>query len=670
MANNHIRARINALKELIGSEIRKREDASEEHDNFNSLLDRLDSLLGIIDRMENNQREIEFEKINNEYKTLVDHTDLADIDALKKNENSSETLGDSSSQEENDKLYKELKIVSHLINRGNDEKDIKYYNQAQEILGKLVRNGVSEERIASQRKSLEELRQNINNLSKVDSSSQYEEKKLMELLDKINKEKSFVKALEIQKKADSLTQGILAKEVASENRKKAIDLLREITSITNEKSKVLDENLNNLFKLMNDARNANDYEQIKDIEKEANLIFNKYFIKDVPDYMKNIANERVDFISNRAKELDKKNGINQIEEDVKVTFGSPENPRHKVPQIPKTNEFIEKQSVDKVKITIYNGKHQETFLIPRGTKIKEPLPAIPVNESGKPKKITAKEFTGWENAYGEKPEFPVEIDHDFELYATYYRFDKKKALAVGLGAGMGVLAYIADLALPTPVPVISTVGSIGFKIGSSIVNKNLANIQNFTNEARRFDAQKIQNLQEPSPVLQTLLETEKSLGYLKTFLNTAAIACGISAAAHGIKNAMDAKTQIIEEPVQPETIVNEPIVQEPIIQPEPQQLLGEFDPTIGKVYKTANSALSGTGAGNPYMPAYQGEKIYEAFFNGQSFRIKPGQTIESILRDLGASDISEVAVNVMNSNGTPLTWQPLEALVEGISQVR
>ena len=499
-------------------------------------------------------------------------------------------------------------------------------------------------------------------------------KKLKDILEKIEKETNYNNALKLSKETEGIVREFFGKSTDNEDRKNVADLSKKIHTVLDEKNKIYSQKLIRLADILNEVQNTDDFEKAKKLHDEASKIRDEYFTSNVPDVYKKIANERVDKILEKVTELDRDSGLGQVENDINNIFGEPDREVE--------SEFEEPNLDDKVSITIYNGKYFEKFLVPRGTNFNQPLDAIPVNKNGKQKKLTVKEFDGWLDAYGEPMQFPVVVNDDFEIHASY-KVNKKKVLAVAAGAAVGGLAYIADLALPTPIPVISSVGSLGFKLGANVVNKKLANIQQLTNSHRQLTAQKIQNIEEPSPELKALLETEKSLGNWKTFLNTASLACGISAAAHGIRNSVNRnaaitqqETVIQQQPTpQPQQVINQDVVvpkptPQPVITNEPGSVFTEFNPEVNKVYTSASNALSGTGARNAYMPSFAGQETYQAFFNGHRVMIQPGQSIESILQSVGASDVSEVAVNVMNSNGTPLTWQPLEAMIEGASKIR
>ena len=134
-------------------------------------------------------------------------------------------------------------------------------------------------------------------------------------------------------------------------------------------------------------------------------------------------------------------------------------------------------------------------------------------------KFLLKEFDCWVDQDVNVVDLSKPLERNVILTAQY-KFNKKKAVAVGLGAAVGTAAYIADLAVPTPVPVVSMVGAAGFGLGAKFQGKNLKNLQadviSQANEITAFD-------EIPEELLEEIEETKKS-GYLNTFFKN----CGYS----------------------------------------------------------------------------------------------------------------------------------------------
>ena len=122
------------------------------------------------------------------------------------------------------------------------------------------------------------------------------------------------------------------------------------------------------------------------------------------------------------------------------------------------------------------------------------------------------------------------------------------------------------------------------------------------------------------------------------FCKTAAAACGISAAVHGIRELTGAENSIVDS-----TGNVKPVVKK-------GQFKG-YELGDNKVYRTAADSLSGTNGVKAYAPAFEGSKTYKAFFNNKWEVIKPGDSLQSILDSVGATSMEDVAVCVMNDNG-------------------
>ena len=319
---------------------------------------------------------------------------------------------------------------------------------------------------------------------------------------------------------------------------------------------------------------------------------------------------------------------------------------------------VEESSKKKFKVVFRNCTYKipgyGDLLVEEGTKIHGPLiDPVPLNQNGKPKKFTAKVFSGWVDEYGNPVNLNEPITRDMEIRATY-RFDRKKALVMAAGAAVGTLAYVADLAIPVPVPVVSIAGSAGFGLATRAVSKNVANLD----AVNKAQASAVTAVMEPPAELLENIQKTKKKSYWKTFCKTAATMCGISAAIHGIRELKAGGDTI----GQSSTSTGNPVYKK-----------GEFkgfELGENKVYRTAADSLNGTNGIRAYAPAFAGNKTYKAYYNGVSAVIKPGDSLQSILDAVGATNIEQVAVNVMNENGGYLTWASLADCVQGISRVR
>ena len=400
-----------------------------------------------------------------------------------------------------------------------------------------------------------------------------------------------------------------------------------------------------------------------------------------------------------------------------------------------------------VKVTFLNNgfgiENYENLLIPKGTIIHGPvMPPVPLDKNGKPKKITAQTFDCWVDQYGNPVDFTKPIEEDMILSAKY-KFDGKQALAVGAGVAVGALAFVADLSVPTPIPVISAIGAAGFGIADGIRRRSFRNLIKDNTET----AMSIKAVDEiPEELLESINQQKKD-GYINTFLRTAAISCGISTMGQGIKAIVDKANQAAQSIPQgnqptpevpkgnqptpevpkvnqptpevpkvnqptpevpkvnqptpevpkvnqptpevpkvnqptpevpkvnqptpevpkvnqpaPNPSITQPTQNPPVVQPK-TEVMGEYN-LSGKVYKTAGDALSKTNGVNPYQKPFMGGKTYKAFSNGRWADVHEGQTIDSILQSVGASNPGEVAIDVMESNGTQLTWTSLEELIK------
>ena len=93
------------------------------------------------------------------------------------------------------------------------------------------------------------------------------------------------------------------------------------------------------------------------------------------------------------------------------------------------------------------------------------------------------------------------------------------------------------------------------------------------------------------------------------------------------------------------------------------KVLGTYNGN-GKVYYTAEDAINDVNALAPDLDKFNGKYTYEAFYNGQFYTIEAGESIESILAKIGAENIDDVAIRVMDENGNDLTWESLKNLVK------
>lgn len=323
----------------------------------------------------------------------------------------------------------------------------------------------------------------------------------------------------------------------------------------------------------------------------------------------------------------------------------------------------------------------------------------PLNFEGKPKLITAKTFDCWVDNNGNKVDLSKPITKDMTLNARF-KFDKKKAAAVGLGVAVGALAYVGDLANPTPMPVLSMAGTVGFGLATKVSSLYLSNLTKKNNARLR----NITVIDEIPKELEEGINKEKKNGYIKTFLKTATLACAISTSLHTFRNMKLSKMQaslennnpvvekIPKQEVKPK-VVEKPVTQTPkveaqvvdktvsaskvepqivkeVVKPSesvPQKVFGHYNAN-GKVYQTSMDAINQVNSKNAYMPSFTGKYKYEALFNGKRIPLTEGTPLNDILSSLGANDPSQVALKVMNQDGIPLTWDTLDSVIETVSK--
>ena len=343
-------------------------------------------------------------------------------------------------------------------------------------------------------------------------------------------------------------------------------------------------------------------------------------------------------------------------------------------------------------VTFMNGEFPiegyTNIQVPNGVTIHGPvIDPVPLNKKGKPKIITANAFAGWVDEDGNDVDLTQPITKDMKLIAKY-KFDLDKAIAAGMGAAIGCIAFAADFAIPTPIPVISYIGAAGFGIGSRYYTKNIKNV---AQQKAKEDAVKITAFDAIPEELQNEIKEMKRTEKYSTFLKSAAAACTISSTIHTIKwkvasNA--AKNAVVTDNTPADVIHNnqgivgqQPAPQpapHPTVQPTPQpvapmqpettQVLGSFNEN-NQVFRTAADALSNNGGLSAYKPSFAGKETFEAWFNGVRVPVTEGQSIDSIVQAVGATDPSQVAINVMSADGTPLTWQSLaDMVVDGVSK--
>ena len=341
----------------------------------------------------------------------------------------------------------------------------------------------------------------------------------------------------------------------------------------------------------------------------------------------------------------------------------------------------EKQNENTVTVTFLNRgfaiPNYSNLSVPLGTTIHGPvIEPVPLNKKGQPKKITASVFDGWMDQYGNDVDLSQPLDSlgSNIILSAKYKFDLKKAAMVGLGAAVGGVALAVDLAVPLPIPSVSAIGATGFGIASGIHGKNLKNVQ----AQVQSDAASITAFDDIPPELQAQVDKAKSRKYLQTFLASARTACIIAGMVKGFKVAYDKLNTPVNttptpdptpDPTQGTTPPPDLPTPDPIPEPEATiDIFGGYEPT-GQVYRTAKDALVNSNGLNPYTPAFKGNETFEVLYNGMRFPIEKGQSIESILQSIGATDPSQVAVNVMNADGVPLTWQSLADLtVQGVEK--
>ena len=319
----------------------------------------------------------------------------------------------------------------------------------------------------------------------------------------------------------------------------------------------------------------------------------------------------------------------------------------------------------------------DNIVIRKGTIIHGPLiDPVPLNKKGKPKRLTAKKLVAWVDQDNNVVDLSKPIEKNLILTAVY-KIDKKKVAMIGAGAAVGGLAFVSDLLIPTPIPVVSMAGTMGFTMGGRMQGKRLVNLCNEVKE----EAMEISAVDEIPDELKEKMEKAKKGKYLRTFLRTARIACNISMAVHSVKGIIDsaaAKTASASSNAPaPSGASNTSSTVTNYTPPNAPATTGHSVSTDvlgsyhggGNVYGTAADAVKGVNGLSPDLSAFNGGYTYQAFYNGHYFPVHSGQSIQSILSTTGATDPSQVAVRVMNSAGGDLTWESLGRLAETVTKI-
>ena len=358
------------------------------------------------------------------------------------------------------------------------------------------------------------------------------------------------------------------------------------------------------------------------------------------------------------------------------------------PEEPFTTEFKETGELVTVKFE-NNGvgvTNYDNIKVPKGTSIHGPvMDPVPLNKSGKPKRITARVFDCWVDEKGNRVDFPMKVESNMTLKAKY-KFDIKKAAMIGLGAGVGMLIGGMDAA--SPVPLASLIGLVGF----GIVSHKVGTAQRKLLKETEAEALSVKATEEVSDKLKEKVKKANRDGYIHTLLKSTAVTCGFFSIAHFTTTANNATLQS-QQALNAQNLAQsqaQTVTQSQSVLANAQQtystgptlahitapaaqttnqtttmVLGGYEPT-GYVYRTAQDALTGVNGLNPYKPAYLGEETFKAYFNGNWANVTKGQSVDSIVRSVGASNSSQVAIEVMDSAGGPLAWEPLKELVKVI----
>lgn len=703
LSNDELLAlRSNAYSELESLSVSVMDSGEASNQALDNLRDDLVKKLKEIDNillLKNKQLEIKNNMVNIIKNEKVDVNNVVDIDINEYKEQKNLTA------EEIESFNRE-KVKFDLLNSFLTSKKENVINNNEKIDELLIRYANISEKIANLMFSgnlTDEIKKNISDLQSeqkliIDKINDYF--RLTEELEKLSIEE--LKSLEentIQKLNDLINPVMDSGEAATEEEQKMKDeLTNTLKSIKSEFEfrRIKDELMQRMADLLNNAVDVDgNTVSINNYSKEEALnIDPNNASSQLDENDKDLFNRNKTIVSllntlNRDKKVQK-----EKDKDVGVEFDDKKeiipmseivdesrllDPPSDEIKLKESSDVVEVDSTEIITVSFMNcGRAIENYYdlkVPVGQIIHGPVyDPEPLNNEGKPKKITAKVFDCWVDQNGNQVDLSQPITSNVVLSAQY-KFDKKKAVSVGLGAAVGTVAYISDLAVPTPVPVVSMVGAAGFSFASRKVSKNLKNIQT----ELKGKAMEISAFEEIPEELKEEIEEAKNTGYFNTFLKTAAIACTVSSAAHGIKNRIDASnaTKVansnmdVNHTVTMDGSTNPPI-DNPVVDtssiPTPTtgsenvtQVFNGYTPD-GKVFKTAQDALNNVGGFNAYTPAFNGNETFEVLYNGVRYPIEKGQSISSILESIGATDPSQVAVNVMNADGVPLTWQSLADL--------
>ena len=330
------------------------------------------------------------------------------------------------------------------------------------------------------------------------------------------------------------------------------------------------------------------------------------------------------------------------------------------------------QEEEQIIVTFKNGEFAidgySNIVVEPGQTIHGPvIDPVPLNKKGKPK-ITAKVFDCWVDENNNVVDLTKPIERSTVLTARY-KVDMKKIGAVAGGIAVGGVTFFLDtFVIPVPgIAVTSTVGAAAFGIASGAHRRRLTNLTTDVREAARG----ISATEEIPEDLKKKIEEMKKAGNLQTFLKTAHISCGVAAIASGVGKQIRANAQSLQPNPNPTPQPTQPI-SKPVSKQQTTEVLGRYNPNNGgKVYRTARDAMNGTNGLNPYKPSYAGEQTFEAYNNltGTRVPVQQGQSIDSIVQAVGASDPSQVSMNIMNGNGDYLAWKPISEITEQVVQV-
>lgn len=349
-------------------------------------------------------------------------------------------------------------------------------------------------------------------------------------------------------------------------------------------------------------------------------------------------------------------------------FEKLEVPQKPIPPHVEEQKMEKDDKTGKVKVDFLNNgfgiENYHNLFLEKGTIIHPPvIPPEPVNDKNKKKRITFQTFDYWRDQYGRRVDFSQPIEEDLQISAVY-KFDIKKAMALGFGAGVGVLAYLGDAALLTAgtvtIPAISIAATIGFGAAAIIQGRQLSRLIS----GNQTIAADIKATDEVPKELEENVKKEKSGKHWNTFLRTSAIACGISTLIHSIKiwkggyEKPDPPYQEpplgkpIERPRSIEDPIKSPIdswqtPNPPVNQPEGTvDIIGNF--TGGTPYHNSYDAGSRVNGMQTLLDYWKNPTPIEAAYHGKVVKISSGQSIDSILQELGANSVNDIGVRIIN----------------------